>query len=256
MNALSDFNTMVNQTLDPLVSNQVVFGVLKILLICYGSLAAPKVPVQLAGLFSNTYFRVAYMFFIIWVFNHDPGLAILIAVTYFMSMNYLVQNSVTQVEQTGVVTPEIAILISGGSGPSIKSESVMTAEAHLMQQSVDAAKSAGSAVVDAVKSAGSIVVNAASSAGSTVTQAAQPDSHPTAESAKSALAPTPESKAPLPEAVLSTGTGANAGSQSIPSGNNANTTSMTAMHPGSDGVPKAFIPDSLFDLAAAPTSQK
>ncbi len=143
MSALSNFNDMVNNALDPIFQNPVLSSAIKLFLVLYGGLAAPKLPVKLAPLFANSYFRMAVMTMIIWIANKDPAIALLVAVGYFLSMSYLVKNSVAQVQQTGVVTPEIAVVISGGSGPSIKPSSVVNAESSLMQQSVNSSKEKG-----------------------------------------------------------------------------------------------------------------
>lgn len=137
------FNSTTNSVLDPVFANPAIASTLKLFLVLYGGLAAPSIPSKVAPLFTNSLFRIFIMFLIVWTFNHDPALSIIVAVVYFLSLTYLVKNSLAQVQQTGVVTPEIALVISGGNGPSIKSSSVKQQEASLMQSSVDASKSPG-----------------------------------------------------------------------------------------------------------------
>jgi hypothetical protein len=202
--SFNNFNDTVNDFLDPIFANPAILSTVKLFLVLYGALAAPKLPLMFGPYFANSYFRMAFMAFIIWIANKDPALAVVIAVGYALSMNYFVQNGLQQVSQTGVVSPDVAIVISGGGGPSIKPQSVIQAEAHLMQASVNNAKATGYV--------------------------------------------TP------PEAVLTSGppsTSSNAGIPVIPAGQPATNPSMMAVNP-EGGVPHAFTPDSVHDLAVAP----
>lgn len=141
--ALSNFNDMVNSALDPILGNQYISAALKLFLVLYGGLGAPKVPVRFGPIFTNSYSRMAVMALMLWTANKDPALSLMVAVTWFLTMNYVVKNSLLEVQQTGIVSPDIAITISGGSGPSIKSSSTIQAEASLMQASVDSGKAPG-----------------------------------------------------------------------------------------------------------------
>jgi hypothetical protein len=126
-------------------------------------------------------------------------------VTYYLMVHYLVKNSLQNVAMTGIVTSDIATLISGGGGgPTIKPTSVVTAEASLMQASVNSARAPGY-----------------------VTQ---------------------------PQALLSSGdsTGAGVAVSSVPSGTPANVSSMMSSSSNKGGVPVAFTPDEVQDLAVAP----
>ena len=83
------------------------------------------------------------MVMIIWTFNHDPALSILTAVTYHITMEYVVKNAVAEVSSTGTVTSDIANLLSGNSGPGIKSSATKQEEAVAIQASIDASKETG-----------------------------------------------------------------------------------------------------------------
>lgn len=136
---VGDFNRFVRNNLrfldDPVVSQ-----VLMLCLILYGSLAAPQLPPKVAVIFTNTYFRIAVMTFILWTANRNPTLALLAAVVFFMSLHYATKNALTQVARTGQVSPNVAVIISGGNGPSIKPDAVKSFEASLMQSSVQEGK--------------------------------------------------------------------------------------------------------------------
>ena len=83
------------------------------------------------------------MIMIVWIFNKDPGTSIMVAVSYYLTVHYLMKNCLKRVAETGVVTREIALMISGGSGPTIKPASVVQSEAALMQASVNQQRAPG-----------------------------------------------------------------------------------------------------------------
>src|SRR5947208_695228 len=141
---MDQINESINSVLDPVFENPAVSAVLKLVLVLYASLAAPSIPPKYAPIFANSYFRIVFLALVVWTYSRDPALSVMLATVYFLIMTYLVHNSVAQVKQTGVVTPEIAVLISGGSGLGIKSEQVMQAESHSMQQSVAGSSSSSS----------------------------------------------------------------------------------------------------------------
>ena len=142
--AFDTFNTTVNSALTPVFANPYLSGFIKLALVMFGSLAAPKISPKYGYLFANTYFRIFIMVMIIWVFNQDPALAIMTAVTYFITMHWLVKNAVGEVAATGTLSDDIATLLNGGSGLGLKSlGSTMETEKKAMQNAVEAAQSAG-----------------------------------------------------------------------------------------------------------------
>jgi hypothetical protein len=140
MISFEEFNDNINDVLNPFLTNIYFNGFLKIFLVLYGSLAAPALPSSVAPFFSNTLFRIAVMTLIVWSYQHDPALSILVAVVYFLSMRYLSKKLTEDSYSTGIVTAEAATVLSGGSGPSIKSSDDMKIEAQKFQSVVDAAK--------------------------------------------------------------------------------------------------------------------
>ena len=144
------------------------------------------------------------MTLIIWTFNKDPSISILVAVSYFLIMHNFMEKGMLSIAQTGVVPPEVAIMVSGGGGPGIKPQSIIQAEAALLQSAVSGAISGYQTT---------------------------------------------------PQALLSSGpvsTAANASIPMIPSGTPATNPSMMATQPESGGIPVAFTPDDVHDLAVAP----
>lgn len=181
MENIKKFNDLVNPYLSVL-DKPYVSSVLKLVLILYGSLAAPSIPVSFGPVFSNTFFRIGVMAVIAWVGNHDPALALIIAVVYFMSIKYLTKNALQQVADTGKVSTEVKILISGGSGPSVKPEAVVQME-HAEMQAI---------VAEGLHSAANYI-----KAASISSQESAPASAPLPSSGPApATAPTPSPEAP------------------------------------------------------------
>jgi len=108
----NDFDTLINGALDPIFDNKTVQVVVYIFLGCYAFLAAPSLPLVAGKFIFNNYFRVAVIGIIAWTFSHDPVLSILIAVSFFMSITYLSKNSFVQLQQTNVVTENIAQILN------------------------------------------------------------------------------------------------------------------------------------------------
>lgn len=132
---LAQFNATVNSSLS-FLDDPIVGGFLKLFLVLYGGLAAPSLPPKVAALFTNTYFRIVILGLVLWIANRDPALSVMIATVFFVSLSYATKNAVTQVVTTGKVTPEVAVIISGGSGPSIKPAGVVQQEARIISESV------------------------------------------------------------------------------------------------------------------------
>jgi hypothetical protein len=94
-----------------------VLIILKIIIILYAAKIAPTVPLKYASIFSNVYFRISILALIVWTYSHDPVASVLIAVAFFMSINYLRQNAVNEVKQTGVITTHSEVAMNQGSKP-------------------------------------------------------------------------------------------------------------------------------------------
>jgi len=84
--SLRDFNNYVNQPLSLFSSNAVASNLLKLALIMYGGLAAPKMSQKYETFFRKPYIRVAVMGLIIWTVDYDVGLSIVLAVVFILSI--------------------------------------------------------------------------------------------------------------------------------------------------------------------------
>lgn len=88
MDFLRTYNTDINGVLSPLDSAPGA-AVLKLFLVLYGSMIAPHLPDSVLKWFNYVPFKILVLFLIVWTGNHDPSLAIIIAVAFFASMNVL-----------------------------------------------------------------------------------------------------------------------------------------------------------------------
>lgn len=88
MSILSTYNTQVNSLLAPLDS-PIGSGLVKLLLVLYASSIAPHLPNQILAWFDFVPFKILFLSLIVWSGNHDPALAILIAVAFYASFNVL-----------------------------------------------------------------------------------------------------------------------------------------------------------------------
>jgi hypothetical protein len=81
--SISDFmNTYLRQP-------QIIYGVIVLFIVLYSSQIAPKLPNSVAQVFDNSFFKLFIFIMILWVAQIAPSLAILIAVAFLLSLNYI-----------------------------------------------------------------------------------------------------------------------------------------------------------------------
>lgn len=85
MNLLTKLQGFAMQSLKVL-DNKYVSGMVKVFLVLYASLVAPKLPAGLVKLFQNPAFKVLVLFLIVYVGMKDPTVALLVAVGFTVSM--------------------------------------------------------------------------------------------------------------------------------------------------------------------------
>lgn len=120
---VSQFNDTVNSGLAVFRTNVVASNILKLSLIMYGGLAAPKINPKYAPYLSNPFARLAVMSLVIWTVDYDAGLAIIIATAFILTTKYLTANAVTEAKIKGKVTSALQS-ITGGQQPKIKTVTV------------------------------------------------------------------------------------------------------------------------------------
>ena len=124
------FNSLVNNILDPLKSNQILSILMYVFLISYASMVAPVLSVEKAGpIFSNVYFKIAILSLIAWTGSHDPILSILVAVAYFMTLTYLSNQSLKQLQTGSLTTPAAEVLVTGQGQQFQQAVAVQTQQA-------------------------------------------------------------------------------------------------------------------------------
>ncbi len=97
---MSDFAQQTLRKSDEVLSvfrrNPYVSGFVILFFLAYGGLVAPKLPVQVAVLFDNTWFKIVFLFLLLLVFRQNPTISLLMAVAFVLSMqalsNYRIAN--------------------------------------------------------------------------------------------------------------------------------------------------------------------
>jgi hypothetical protein len=69
--------------------DSIALVVLKMILILYGSVIAPKLPTRVLEWFDFVPFKILVLFLIVWSGSHDPSLSLLIAICFYVSLNVL-----------------------------------------------------------------------------------------------------------------------------------------------------------------------
>ena len=88
-----------------MLDNPYVSTFVKVFLVVYAGVWAPRLPPTLAGLFQNNMFRMLVFFLVVFVATKDARIALLIAVGFLMSMQAL---SLVNLPQLPAPKPEAA----------------------------------------------------------------------------------------------------------------------------------------------------
>jgi len=67
-----------------------------ILLVLYASLLGPNLPPMVQKLFDNVVFRIVILFFILFKANDDPSLALVMAIAFVMTLDYIHRKEVLE----------------------------------------------------------------------------------------------------------------------------------------------------------------
>lgn len=86
---INNFMNNIIGTSRPGEPDSIVMSVLKMVLILYSSMIAPKLPVYVLEWFDYVPFKILVLFLIAWTGSRDPSLSLLIAVTFYASINAL-----------------------------------------------------------------------------------------------------------------------------------------------------------------------
>lgn len=91
-NNMKNINVYSKNKLDLLFSNNIIAPVLGLLLVIYASLAAPKLPPNLAKLFDNMWFKIVFLFLISYSAWKNPLAAILASIGILITIQLLTYN--------------------------------------------------------------------------------------------------------------------------------------------------------------------
>ena len=106
---LKQLESFVNNSLS-FLDNQYAKNIIKMFLVLYAGLAAPRLPAFLANLFNNALFRIIVLFLIAYLGLKDTTIALLSAVAFTLSIIFLKKaettNSIYGALQAAVDTPQ------------------------------------------------------------------------------------------------------------------------------------------------------
>ncbi len=82
--------------LDNFFSGKVTTAVTSMFLVLYAGMASPELPSVIKKMFNNSIFRILILSLIVYKGNKDPQLAIIIAISFTITMNYLRDNELKE----------------------------------------------------------------------------------------------------------------------------------------------------------------
>lgn len=85
---VSEYNRVINNALSP-ISQPQWRGLIYVFLILYGALAAPQLPMTVLKMFDWVPFRIAVITLIMMIATRDFGMALLMAMAFYASVNTL-----------------------------------------------------------------------------------------------------------------------------------------------------------------------
>lgn len=87
--SLNQANTFIEKHLGKIVHNQYVFPVLHLMIILYAAKVAPILPQEILKIFDNFFFKIVFMFLILFTARFEPMTAIFITIAFLITMNYV-----------------------------------------------------------------------------------------------------------------------------------------------------------------------
>jgi hypothetical protein len=74
------------------LENKYINGILTLFIVLYASMIGPELPNVVKNLFSNTFFKMFILFLVIIMGSTEPKLAIIIAIAFVLTMDFLYVN--------------------------------------------------------------------------------------------------------------------------------------------------------------------
>ena len=89
MDYVKKFDSSIEKALTRYIRKpEIVYGMIILFIALYAAHIAPAVPEVISKIFSNTYFKLMFMIFILWMAQISPSMSIVIAVGFLMITNY------------------------------------------------------------------------------------------------------------------------------------------------------------------------
>jgi hypothetical protein len=91
----NDLETTINKVVNPeklsnfLDDNEPLKLALKLVLVIYAGLVAPKLGSYMKPVFDNTYFKILFFSILAYTANREPTISVLMAVAFVLSISYL-----------------------------------------------------------------------------------------------------------------------------------------------------------------------
>ncbi len=143
------------------LDNPYAKNIIKMFLVLYAGLAAPRLPAFLAGLFNNALFRIVVLFLIAYLGLKDTSIALLSAVAFTLSIIFLKKaettNSIYGALQSAVDTPQEWVNEIVDDTQDVLDNALDTVQTGLgldgsqIGSVVDAARSGVSGIIDGVQ---------------------------------------------------------------------------------------------------------
>lgn len=89
METIQNLLDTMNLNMARFVANPYISAILLIIVIMYAGMAAPVLPKWMAHLFDYTVFKILILALILFVFNFNPSLAIIMAIAFFITLQTL-----------------------------------------------------------------------------------------------------------------------------------------------------------------------
>ena len=89
MEYIKNFDSTIEQKMNPFKKTFYLKGILHLILVLYAAKLAPELPREVLSLFANQYFKLFIFSLILWTAQFSPSTAILISLAFMVSMNAL-----------------------------------------------------------------------------------------------------------------------------------------------------------------------
>jgi hypothetical protein len=89
MESINNITKNIDDFLTKLDNNKIFSSSLGLFLVLYGSLAAPKLPINIANLFKNDIFKFLVIFIIAYISSKDSSIAIIATISLLISLQTL-----------------------------------------------------------------------------------------------------------------------------------------------------------------------